>query len=98
MLRRVRRGPVARQKDDEDPRGEKCIGEPEATPYPERKDDASGGNQGLLQLRRVRTVAEKSEIHPRAEKTDRANGERLLDTEAIEPSLRDTEFGSRVAD
>ena len=39
------RGPVAWQPEDEDHRGEKCIGEPETMPYPERKDGAGGGNQ-----------------------------------------------------
>src|SRR6266852_1933870 len=100
MLRRVRRGPVARQKDDEDHRGEKRIGEPVATPYPERKNGASGGNQELdcVRLGRIKAAAEKSGLHSRAEKTNRANDERFLDTVAIEPGSRNGGFGSRVAD
>src|ERR1017187_10169204 len=96
MLRRVRRGPVAWQKEDEDHRGEKCIGEPEAAPYPERKDDSDGGNEELG--RRIRAADEKSALHSRAEKTNRANGERFLDTVAIEPGLGNGDFGSGVAD
>src|ERR1019366_1519282 len=96
MLRLAGRGPVAWQKEDEDHRGEKCIGEPEAEPYPERKDGAGGGNQE--RLRRIKAAAEKSTLHSRAEKTNRANGERLFDTVAIEPGLGNGGFGTRVAD
>src|SRR5260370_5139189 len=68
MLRRGGRGPVAWEKDDEDHRGEKCTGEPETAPYPEREDDADCGNQGLscVRLRRITVATEKSELHPRA--------------------------------
>src|ERR1700691_1037893 len=100
MLRRVRRRPVAWQKEDEDHSGEKCIGEPEAVPYPERKDGAGRGNQGLgcVRLRQIRVGAEKRGLHSRAEKSNRANGERFLNTVAIEPGLGNGEFGSRIAD
>src|SRR5580693_5121470 len=100
MLRRVRRCPIARKKEDEDHRSEKCIGEPEAAPYPERKDGAGGRNQelGCVRLRRIRTATEKSELHSRAEKANRANGERFLNTVAIEPGLGNGDFGSCVAD
>src|SRR5580658_10386924 len=76
MLRRTGQGPIAWQKDDEDHRGEKCVGEPEAAPYPEREDDAGGGNQelGCVRDRRIRAAAEKSGPHSRAEKANRANG------------------------
>ena len=43
-------------------------------------------------------TAEKGELHSRAEKTDRANGERFLDPVAIEPGLGNGEFGGRIAD
>src|ERR1700688_4192488 len=54
MLRRVGKCPVAWQKENEDHRSEKCIGEPEAAPYPEGKDDTGSGNQepGCVRLRR----------------------------------------------
>src|SRR5580698_2439609 len=87
MLRLAGRGPVAWQKDDEDHGGEKCVGEAEATPYPERKGGAGGGNQelGCVRSRRRKATAEKTELHSRAEKNDGAGGERFLDTVAIEP-------------
>src|SRR4029077_20258740 len=74
---------------------------PEAAPYPERKYGAGGGNQELscVRLRRVSVAAaEKGELNSRAEKTDRANRERFLDTVAIEPGSGNGDFGSRVAD
>src|SRR5713101_3811316 len=88
-LRRGGRGPVAGKKKHEDHRSEKCIGEPEAAPYPERKDDACGRNQaqGWVWTRRIRAAAEKKILHSRAEKTNRANGKRFLDAVAIEPGL-----------
>src|SRR5579862_5985474 len=42
-------------------------------------------------------AAENSSLHAPAEKPKRTNGQRLLDTVAIEPSLRNSDFGSRVA-
>ncbi len=100
MLRRVGRGPVAWQKEGEDHRGEKCIPEPEAAPDPERKDTAGGGHQALdwLRLRRIRPAAEKSELHSRAKKTNRADGERFLDAVAIQMGLGNGDFGGRVAE
>src|SRR5580693_4900455 len=100
MLRLAGLGPVAWQKDDEDHGGEKCIGEAEATPYPERKGGAGGGNQelGCVRPRRREATAEKSELHSRAEKNNRAHGERFLDAVAIEPGLRSGDFSCRVAD
>src|ERR1700722_3904950 len=99
MLRRVRRSPVAREKDGEDHRGEKCVGESEATPYPERKQGAGGGNYRLreIQPREIRS-AEKNRLHPRAEKTHRADSERFLDSVTIEAGLGNGAFGGRVAD
>ena len=65
MLRRMGRGPVAWQPDDEDHRGEKCIGKPEAMPYPERNDGAGGGNQESGSVRRANKVtAEESACIP----------------------------------
>src|SRR6202795_2897367 len=100
MLRRVGNCPVTWQKKNEDHRSEKCIGEPEAAPYPKGKDSAGRRNQGhgRIRPRRIKAAAEKSSLYSRAEKTDRANGERFLDTVAIEPSLGNGEFGSHVAD
>src|SRR5579863_2367158 len=94
------RGPVAWQKDDEDHCGEKCIPKAEAAPYPERKDCAYGGNHklGCIRPRRIRLAVEKGELYSRAEKTDRANGKRFLDAVAIEPGMRNGDFGGRVAD
>src|SRR5208283_2578889 len=96
MPRRRGRGPVAWQKDDEDHGGDKCIGEPEAAPYPERKDGPGGGHQALGW--RIGSAGEKCQLYSHAEKNDRADGERFLDTVAIKPRLGNGDFGSRVAD
>ena len=42
-------------------------------------------------------AAEKSGLHSRAEKANRADGERFLDPVAIEPGLGNGEFGGRIA-
>src|SRR5438552_8969601 len=100
MLRRMGRGPVAWQPEDEDHRGERCIGEPEATPYPERKDGAGGGNQKFCSVRRrrIKATTEQSGLHSRAEKANREGGEGFLDPVAIEPGPRNSEFGARTGE
>src|ERR1700684_1490955 len=99
MLRRGRRGPVAGEKDGEDHRSKKCIREAEAAPYPEGKDGAGGGNNGLgcVRSRRIMDAAEKGRPRRCAEKTYRANRERFLDAVAIEPGLGNGRFRRRVA-
>src|SRR5712692_6466335 len=97
MLRRMGRGPVAWQPENEDHRGEKCIVEPEATPYPERSDGAGGGNQKFrsARLRRIK-AAEQSGLHSRAEKAHRAGSEGFFDPVAVEAGPRNSEFSGRV--
>src|SRR5690242_19871353 len=98
MLCRMGRGPVAWQPDDEDHRGKKCIGEPETTPYPERNDGPGGWNQEFrsVRLRRIRAAAEQTVLNSCAEKANRAGGEGFLDSIAIEPGARNSEFGGRI--
>src|SRR5436305_10355770 len=94
MLCRMGGGPVAWQPDNEDHRGESCIGEPEAMPYPERNYSAGCGNQEFrsVRVRQIRANIEQS----RAEKPNRAGREGFLDPVAIEPRARDSEFGGRI--
>src|SRR5690242_9740207 len=89
MLPRRRRGPVAGQPDDEDHRAKRGIGEPETMPDPERNDGAGSWNQVSRSARRRRReeTPEKGNLHPHAEKADRASGEGFLDPVAIEPGL-----------
>src|ERR1700692_2628274 len=98
MLRRMGRGPVARQPDDEDHRSKRCIGEPEAMPYPERNDGASSGNQGFRSVRlwRIEVAVEQNGLHSRAEKANRAGGEGFIDPVAIELGLGNGEFDGRI--
>src|SRR5580704_4170628 len=96
MLRRVRWGPVARQEDGEDHRGGKCVPQVEAVPDPERSNGANGGNHKLNFARGY--AGEKKEAHSRAEKSNRADGERFFDSVAIETGLRDGDFGGCVGE
>src|SRR5215467_1083585 len=99
MLRRVRRGPVAGQKEDEDHCSEKRIPEPEAAPDPERKDGASGGNQRLdcVRLGRIGSATEKSGLHSNTKKTNRAHGKRFFDPIPIEVGSGSSDFGGDIA-
>jgi hypothetical protein len=72
------------------------IPEPEAVPDPERKDGANGGNQELR--RGIRAAVEKSGLHFRAQIANRADGERFLDSIAVELGLGNGKFGGRVED
>src|SRR3974390_603706 len=98
MLRRVRQGPAARQEEGEDHRSGACVPQPEAAPDPERKDSPDCENQRLGPVRRRRIMAaEKSGLHPNAEKTNRADGKRFLDPISIQKKLGNGDFGGGVA-
>src|ERR1700675_449404 len=96
MLRRVRWGPVAGQEDSEDHRGGKCVPEIEAVPDPERSNGANGGNHKLNFARGVGDAAEESKAHSCAQKSNRTDGERFLDSVAIQTSLGDGDFRGRI--
>src|SRR5579862_8020655 len=76
-----------------------CIGASKAAPYPQRRDSAGGGDQGFncIRRRRIKASAENRGLYSGAEKTNRANGERFLDTVAIILGLGSGGLGSRVA-
>src|SRR5271155_4368454 len=99
MLRRMRRGPVVWQKNGEDHCREKCVGEPEAAPNPEREDSAGSGNEelGCVWPHRIIGAAEESGLHSEAQKSNRADCESFLDPEAIQTGLGNGDLGGRVA-
>ena len=68
-------------------------------PYPKGKNGSGQRNQefGVDQMGRIRRNVEGDE-HSDAEKTDRADGEGLLDAETVERGLGDGQFGGTVAD
>src|ERR1700692_2933848 len=98
MLRRVRWGPVAGQKDGEDHRGGKCVPEIAAVPDPERSNGANGGNHKLNFARGVGDATERKEVQSYAEKSNRTDGECFLNPVAIQTGLGYGDLGGRVGD